>query len=1152
MDDRLIKGRYKLLGLTGEGGLARVFRAVDNFTDNEVAVKEIRDDDPAVIESVEREYRFAALNSHPSLVPTLSICRDSKSVITVMPFIEGIDLRTFPNRCSMNEYQIDRIIVSLLEAAAFIHFSGHIYNDFKPENILISGDIKEGSRKIPRLVLLDYNLISAIGENVSKRGTIEYVAPEILLGQQPDLYSDLYSLGVVIYELLSGAVPFSSKSTDKLIKLITEDGSIDYSKIPEKYRDGLRALLARDIAQRPSGAREAAGTFSLESIFDSLYRTRIDHYLSAGIPPFNRDLAVSFESYLKGMSCKIFSIRSLNHNRMAINYLAAEYELRGYNVWRIGPEMRPDNALDYLKKIKSWRNDYSDGKSILLIDHLEALDNTVLSYLRSTAGPANGLPVAAGVNRWIEPAISTDVFDPLKNQTKIGATATSLKAYLKKEDLDFNFDDLSRCSGGDPTMVYLHLKYALLENGPVTLSKSFDDRIRIEALPVTARDKIIARIFDSLRDDQIDILKKLSVWGDSIPMLILAALGRGKQMLIDELLKSGRLIPEKDAVSFSSGNARDFVCESVPDEEKRRYHGFWAEAVEEWLSETDDYIESAACHWGGSEDICRGYKANYIAALEFFKKGELSKAEFYADKTQVLAEAGGGSVADSLAVYADIYKEKGDYRSARVKYLELLRNIRLKGDKEFEAKTDKNLGDLYRSIRKTRKAVYYINAALKLYMELGDDQGVADCNNNIGLTYWIDEQYDKALESFSKAFEANRKVNNQRELAKIQSNQGIIKDIVGKTKEVADHFIKALRYASESDDPRLEALISNNLGYFYIRQGEYKEANKYLRATLAISEKIGYTEGVINSLSNLGLSYLRSGDLFAAVDFDQKALETAESLGSRHLAASAELYLAEACILMGNYSLADSVLSSIEAGKAIEEDKSLKSQTELLRSGLMISLGDTCSAHDFAARVLLEAESVGDTRLKIEAELSLARAFLDDRKHGALVGLSEAAETASTLGHDDLLSAAGILLASFYTLKEDFFNAEGWLDRVLLSQDLTRESLIKAKILVSDLYRLNGRYDDALEILYEIESLAAVSGFVPLAFRAAVILSEIFLACSKLSRLKETIDRALSYRAKLLSALPESASASTLEQTSYMKRFSSVITKTDNKVFLSV
>jgi len=422
----------------------------------------------------------------------------------------------------------------------------------------------------------------------------------------------------------------------------------------------------------------------------------------------------------------------------------------------------------------------------------------------------------------------------------------------------------------------------------------------------------------------------------------------------------------------------------------------------------------------------------------------------------------------------------------------------------------------------------------------------------MGLTYWVDEQYERALEAFSQAFEFNEKLGNHLELAKIQSNLGIIKDILGSTREVAGHFLKARRHASEANDPRLEALIANNLGFFFIRQGEYKNAAGHLQDALAISERIGYMEGIIHSLSNLGLCHLRSGDLFVAVDCNQKALDTAESYGNKHQAASAETYLVEACILMGNYSLADKVLNTIEADRVFIEDKSLRPQVELLRSKLQSALGIVREASRLAMRLHDEADLVGDSRLGLEAKLSLAGAIIIENEEEALRILLEVVEKSSALGHSDLVSAAAIMLADIDISKNDFSGAEGWIERAISSSNLTKEIYIKAKILSAELAFGKKKHDEALDILIEMESISAVSGFIPLALRASVIVGEIFVSCSKIAKAEEAIARASSYRARLLSAIPKRELLSFYEGTRDMLRLKRVAAELDKKELFEI
>lgn len=506
----------------------------------------------------------------------------------------------------------------------------------------------------------------------------------------------------------------------------------------------------------------------------------------------------------------------------------------------------------------------------------------------------------------------------------------------------------------------------------------------------------------------------------------------------------------------------------------------------------------------------------------------------------------------ALETYADIAKAEGDYKDAREKYIKLLCCLRVERDENLKARTLKDLGDLNRSLRIPAKALFYIKKALAAYTRLSDEQGIADCLNNMGLTYWVDEQYRKALDSFYHALEANERLGNFRELAKIQSNLGIIKDITGETGDVAPHFLSALDHAREAEDPRLQALISNNLGFFLIRQGDFETARKHLQEALEISERIGYTEETINSLTNLGLCYLRLGDLFKSVENNQKAQEMANSFGNKRLAADAELHLTEACILMGNLSLADTVLTSIEADRIYAEDKILKSQVDLLRSKWLVNSGYFEEAIGTAETVSAEAARAGDGRLRIEAGLVLGQAQMVFEPDRTLSNLAILVEEAGKFGHDDVAEEAGLLLADTYLAVKDLFNAEGWIEKSLSGRNPPRRVYLEASILSAELGYLKGRYDDAIEKLTEIESIAAASGFIPLALRSSVVLGEIFTSCLKFSKARDAFGRAAEYREKMLSALPENVPAAILLKIPAMVRLDAGLARMNEKEFLRV
>lgn len=1158
MVDRLIAGRYRIEKLLGEGGLARVYRATDLLLGKSVALKEAHPDDPSAREAIKHEYVFASTHRHPALVSPYSLIDGSDGTLIVMPLIEGDDLKEWWNSASLDPDSIqgksgaDEIIASILECAAFIHFSGHLYNDYKPANLMVTGDIAPGATDNVIPILLDYNLLSPRGGKPSRRGTLEYISPEVLKGDPPDIPSDLYSIGATIYELFTGAPPFFSPGASELIRLITEKGSIDFSRIPHRFKEGIEALLSRDPEQRPQSGKEAAEILGLDEQFRNLFRDRIGYYLSAGVSPFAAGLESCFKDYLRGKSGKILLVRGLNYSWSALNYLASKSEIDGFEIGRIPAGYDNDTAATILDNFLERITIGAQKRALLFVDSLEDLNGENIGKLRAIAGSREGIPVVAGATRWLDFGLPYVLYDPLYNQTRHSATREALRAFLKQPELNLDYDRLSDVTGGDPELIFHHLICAANEGrlDPHSSGEKCDLEVTGKSIPEV--DDAISRMCNLLNRDEQNIMSRLSVWGDRIPMLLLIELTESEQEIVNRLMESGHLVREKDSVAFPSGYSKDFIYSRIPAGEKKILHHYWAVAAEKRLGDTDEYQEAVAYNWGLSDDICRGFQANLAVATEYLRKGELSRAKDIARTLLSLSERGGGSKLTALEIYADIAKAEGDYKEAREKYLRLLWNLRREKDESLEAKTFKDLGDLYRSSGLPGKALFYTSKALSLYTGLSDQQGMADCLNNMGLTFWVDEEYQQALDSFYSALAVNERMENYRELAKIQSNIGIIKDMTGKTRDVEGHFLDALDNARQAEDPRLQALISNNLGFFLIRQGDFETAQRHLGDALELSERIGYTEEMINSLTNLGLCYLRLGDLFKSVENNQRAREAANTFKNKRLTAEAELHLTEACILMGNFSLAENVLSSIESDDVYEGDKALKSQVDLLRSKWQVNLGYYEKAIKTAEAVSSEAGKAGNTRLRLEAGLVIGEAHKISEPEMALPNLAALAAEASGLGHSDLAAAAGLLMADIYLGKKDRFNAEGWIEKSLSGRKLPRKAYIEASILSAELSCLKSRYDDAIDKLNEIESIAAASGFIPLAIRSSVVLGEVFAACLKLSRAEEAFARAAEYREKILAALPENMPAAFLLKLPCMARLDAGLARINEKAFLRV
>lgn len=1158
MPDRLIKGRYRVKRLLSEGGIARISNAADQLSGQSVVLKEPIDGDKSSRQAIIDEYEFIRLHPHPSVIPVHSFVEENDRPCIVMPFIDGVDLKSwFSEKIggsdeSTRKSIIDTILTSIIECAAFIHFCGYLYNDFKPDNFLVVESAAQEGQSSIGPVLLDFNLVCKRGEHPSRRGTLAYIAPEVLKGEAPSVASDLYSLGATIYEMFSGCPPYVSTNSDELIKLVTGGGPIDFESIPESCREGLAGLLSPQLENRPGSAREAAGTLDLGKEFDELLLERHEPYLSAGAPPFADKLTRALRDHLYGKSSSAFGVSGMSHNQTVWNYLTCWLEVAGWEVSRIKAFDSEDKETAVLRTLERRIRSGDPERSILLVDDWETVSESGIRKLGSMRRSYRDVPIVFGAGRWVKVGLPFHLFDPLGDNTIEGATAESLKALLKIPELQSDHERLSEITGGDPELIYRFMLEIVRRGELALLSVDKTAEIPVPQGSVPGVDRVHERMCSLLSGEERELMDRLSVWGFRIPLLLLADLDTNQLAVLDRLVESRFLVREKEAVAFSSGSAAELIYSRLSRKKRLSYHRFWAETAAKRLEDPLERLDMMAFHWGRSDDRDRGYRVNIEAAIDFLQGGKLSSARTYAEKALELAKEGGGTVSTALSVSADIARQQGDYADARAKYIRLLLLLRQDHNDGLRAKSLRELGDTYRSLKDARKAISYTERALGIYRRLSDDQGVADCHNSIGLANWVVEKYPQALDAFKLAAEMNCRLGNHGELAKIESNQGIIKDMMGRTGEVEDHFLKALEEAREAGDNRLEALILNNLGFFLIRQGEFERSRQHLRAALHLSEQIGYTEEIINSLTNLGLCHLRLGDLFESVDCNQRARELAMSLGNKHLAADAELNLTEACILMGNYGLADIVLGSIESSSIYVENRTLKAQVDLLRSQWLCSLGDFARASEIASGVSNAAEKSANRRLKLEADVAAAVAARNSTPEFALSRLLSIVEECQELGHSDLFVSAGLLISEIYLDTGDQFCAEGWLEKILSNPNLPSGHFIKASILSAEMLFRRGEFDAAIEQLAEMEGLAAEKGFVHLALRSSIVTGEILVKCRKYAQAEKNYQRACDYREKIRSTLPETVSADLMSREPLMARLSAGLQGIESRSLLKV
>ena len=259
---RLIDQRYRVTRRLARGGMATVYVAQDERLERPVALKVMHPylaESDAFVERFHREARAAARIVHPGVVSVFDQGVVSGQGFLVMELIDGTNLRALLNaQGAVTIPQALRYTTDILEALRAAHRMGVIHRDIKPENILVPTD---GPAKVA-----DFGLARAVSEGSTSAtgnmlGTVAYIAPEIALTTEANARSDLYSVGIMLYEMLTGAVPWADESPLQIVHHHASDDvpspSADLPWIPREIDDLIAALTARNPANRCADASDA-------------------------------------------------------------------------------------------------------------------------------------------------------------------------------------------------------------------------------------------------------------------------------------------------------------------------------------------------------------------------------------------------------------------------------------------------------------------------------------------------------------------------------------------------------------------------------------------------------------------------------------------------------------------------------------------------------------------------------------------------------------------------------------------------------------------------------------------------------------------------------------------------------------------------------
>ena len=265
MIGELIADRYELHELVGSGGMSNVFRAHDRLLERSVAIKVLHEHystDEDYVERFRREARSVAQLAHPNIVTVIDRGEEDGRQYIVFEYVEGENLKGLLSHGALPVDEALRYGLQIAGALDFAHKRGLVHRDVKPQNVLLT---EEGEPKVTDFGIARSVDVQSVTQSGTVVGTSDYIAPEQARGEQVDPRTDIYSLGVVLYELLTGEVPYSG---DNFVAVAMQHLHEPVPSVLDRRRD---VPVRLDLAVQRAMAKDPADRFeSMDQLIDEL------------------------------------------------------------------------------------------------------------------------------------------------------------------------------------------------------------------------------------------------------------------------------------------------------------------------------------------------------------------------------------------------------------------------------------------------------------------------------------------------------------------------------------------------------------------------------------------------------------------------------------------------------------------------------------------------------------------------------------------------------------------------------------------------------------------------------------------------------------------------------------------------------------------
>ena len=1090
----VLGGRYEIQKLLGMGGMGAVYKARDIEVDRTVGLKVIRPDlagNPAILARFKQELVLARQVTHRNIIRIYDLNEADGVKFITMEFIEGEDLRAILTRegkvAPRDAINIMRQACSGLQAA---HHEGVIHRDLKPGNIMQDAS--------GRVVIMDFGLAKTVqGDGMTQTGmmigTMEYMSPEQAMGSELDARSDIFTMGLIFYELLTGNIPFRAESAIASLVKRTQERAVPLSDVDPTIPPALSMITAKCLERDPKARYN-----TVQELIDDLdvFEGKRPRSSGTGRPALRAsvfaDPAIPVGAEAK-TAAKKFPLKWVGIGAVALALvagigIAVRSKIGGGTA---GGQRASAAALSLA--IVPFYNDSSDPSLNWLSSSLSETLSTDIGQSQRVRLVSPSRLQQALRDLHISPQSQLDLSTLKRIADFTNATTVVYGQYSK-------FGDQIRINA---------TVYDLKNDRTFDLKTDVPNEKEI----LSGLDSLAAQVRGNLSTNP-DVLRDLKghaqyVLTKSVPAL----------RAYDEGLQLARAGKNQDAAkSFEEAVADDPGFALAYSKLSLAYHslGF------------DDKADMASRRAVTLSDNLPAQEKYRIEANHAVIANDTAKGIAAYEK---LTQANPDDIDAQLAL-ANLYEQSGNYDDARKR----LARVRADDSKNLDALLAS--GRVEVEAGNAQAGLEFLNSAYSLATQFGNDEAKASVEQQIGAAYWSLNNMPEALKNFNDALEIRKRLGLERGVASSLNMIARVQAKMGNDDEALANYKASLAGFQKIGDKRSTAIILQNLGSFYYNHAKYEEALKSTNDALTLFRELGDEPNQAQCLNNLGSIRFNLGSFQDALTYYQQAYQIREKLKLTVDMAETLHNLAETNVDLGQYDTAVSQFLKAQEIRRTSGDQGGVAENSASLGALFTDQGKFDSALSALQESLKDFKAANDESwLMVEAmawygsALSQVGRWDEGQKY-----LEDAVKQATQVKNDVVLSQALNYLGDSHFYAGDYGAARQQYDRALqvANRAKNHEWETVSQFNLAKLDVVQNRSAAAIPVLKKLVDETETVGRRAESVQASIYLAEALIDTGKPQDAQQELDRALN-RAEKLGLMIEQARAHYLMGEIYSK-----------------